>query len=315
MSKNRFGPYSFGVIVFFIISTITPAFAEVTNLDTNSDYFFRGEEIKFSGNVEDGSQGLVTIVINDTNEELVMISQALINSDNSFEKTIKIGNKFNNIGIYDATAFILNMTKGATIEFGISLDGLPIIDDENKNILKENESKKNAIVDESSTSTSTIVDFVDSSKGVQYYLDRYYNESSYRSWFDMNYPGITIEEAVGQTNKIETNSSVQGFIKKEIIPKAEASLIVESVQRQKNNSEIAQVFLAVAGLGILFGAVYGIKRKVDDNSNQISLNRETIRKRFIQPIIGSNPKEILQIRLAKGEITLEEYEKLKIKLD
>ncbi len=32
------------------------------------------------------------------------------------------------------------------------------------------------------------------------------------------------------------------------------------------------------------------------------------------PIIGTNPKEILQTRLARGEITLEEYEKIKSKL-
>ncbi len=65
---------------------------------------------------------------------------------------------------------------------------------------------------------------------------------------------------------------------------------------------------------ILFGAVYGIKRQVDNNSKRISINRETIRKKIIQPIIGSNPKDILQTRLAKGDITLEEYEKIKSKL-
>ena len=72
--------------------------------------------------------------------------------------------------------------------------------------------------------------------------------------------------------------------------------------------------LAIVGLGILFGAVYGVKRKVDDNSKHISINRETIRKKIIRPIIGSNPKDILQARLAKGEITLEEYEKIRAKL-
>ena len=65
---------------------------------------------------------------------------------------------------------------------------------------------------------------------------------------------------------------------------------------------------------ILFGAVYGIKRQVDNNSKRISINRETIRKKIIQPIIGSNPKDILQTRLAKGDITLEEYEKIRIKI-
>ena len=78
---------------------------------------------------------------------------------------------------------------------------------------------------------------------------------------------------------------------------------------------MAQMVLAIAGLGILFGAVYGVKIKVDGNSKLISINRDTIRQKLIQPIIGSNPKGILQTRLAKGDITLEEYEKIKSKLD
>jgi len=65
----------------------------------------------------------------------------------------------------------------------------------------------------------------------------------------------------------------------------------------------------------LFGAVYGVKRQVDSNSKQISLNKYTIRKKILNPILGLNPKEILQTRLAKGEITLEEYDKLKTKLN
>lgn len=73
--------------------------------------------------------------------------------------------------------------------------------------------------------------------------------------------------------------------------------------------------LAIAGLGILFGAVFGIKKKVDNNSKQIFINKETLRKKIIHPIIASTPKEILQTRLAKGEISLEEYEKLILKLD
>ena len=44
---------------------------------------------------------------------------------------------------------------------------------------------------------SGIADFVDPEKELEYYLDRYYNESAYKSWFDTNYPGLTIEEAIG----------------------------------------------------------------------------------------------------------------------
>jgi len=41
--------------------------------------------------------------------------------------------------------------------------------------------------------------FVDISKGSQHYLDRYYNEPSYKEWFDTNFPDYTIEEAIGLT--------------------------------------------------------------------------------------------------------------------
>ena len=72
--------------------------------------------------------------------------------------------------------------------------------------------------------------------------------------------------------------------------------------------------LAIGGLGILFGAVYGIKRKVNDNTRQISINTESIKNKIIKPITRTNPLDILEIRLAKGEISLEEFERLEKKL-
>ena len=421
MSKNRLGPYSLGLIsaiALFSIAIINPAFAEVSSIQTNSESFFRGDQIQFSGTVDQGSQGLVTIVIYDTLEEFVMITQALINPDNTFDKTITVGDKFSQHGVHEATGFILNMTQGASTEFGVSMNGSSINFEESKkeeistsSDVISNEAQTNpsqtqsdllftadfvdsskgaqyyidryysepaykswfdrnypgvtieqavngvnlseiekiqpltaepapitTFVQQSSFPTQAItIDFVDSSKGAQYYIDRYYSEPAYKSWFDRNYPGVTIEQAVNgiasETNPQEiienkdkkevenisrTEESVSSIIENEIIPEAEAStsndLLSEPKQEPQDNSEIAQISLAVAGIGILFGAVYGIKRKVDDNSRQISINRDILRKKIIQPIIGSNPKTILQTRLAKGEITLEEYEQLKSKL-
>lgn len=320
MNKNRYGPYSLVMIMLLMLSTAT-VFAEVTSLQTDSDLFYKGDQIKFSGNVEDGSIGLVSIVIRDLNDEFVMLLQAIINPDDSFEKTIKIDEQFSEHGIYIATGFILNMTKGVTADFGVSLNKSPIIlkepqiDNETvkENIIPEETSEKELKVENIIIPTG-IASFVDSSRDPQYYIDRYYNEILYKSWFDRNYPELTIEEAVGYTDNIlEIKSTVQELIDKEIMPEAQASSIIEPMQETNNNSEIAQISLAVVGVGILFGAVYGVKRKVDDNSKLIFINRETIRKKLIRPIIGSNPKDILKMRLAKGEITLEEYEKIKIK--
>ncbi len=44
------------------------------------------------------------------------------------------------------------------------------------------------------------------------------------------------------------------------------------------------------------------------NNSTFSLNRDAIRRKIFSPIIDSNPMGIIQARLAKGEITIEEYE-------
>lgn len=156
----------------------------------------------------------------------------------------------------------------------------------------------------------TLADFVDLNKDPVYYVERYYTEPAYKSWFDRNYPGMTIEEAVGYEGEIaQFTSKVKDIINSEIIPEAEA-ISVATYEEDNDNPEITQIALAIAGLGILFGAVYGIKQKANDNSRQISINRDTIRKKIIHPIIGDSPKDILQTRLAKGEITVEEFESL-----
>jgi hypothetical protein len=210
------------------------------------------------------------------------------------------------------------MTKGVTVNFEVSSNGIQSNTNEEQNteLVKETlplitppEKEMREII-----TKSGIADFVDSQKDPQHYVDRYYNEKSYKSWFDKNYPDLTIEQAVGITDNIqEIKTTVQELINKDIIPEAEA-LTVQYTQQPNNNSEIAQISVAIAVLGILFGTVYGVKRNVDNNSRQISINRDTIRKKIIQSIMGTNPKEILKTRLAKGEITLEEFEKIKLKL-
>jgi plastocyanin len=50
--------------------------------------------------------------------------------------------------------------------------------------------------------------FVDTQKDPRYYVDRYYNESKYKEWFDANYPEYSsIYEAVGMTEEDYLNST------------------------------------------------------------------------------------------------------------
>ena len=291
MNKNWYVTYSLSIGMLLTLFSIVPAFAEVSSLDTDSYLFFKNEDVKFRGVVEEGTTGLVTIVIRDINDEFVLLTQAIINSDNTFEKIISIDDSFTENEIYHATAFILTLTKGVTTEFEIISDNIEDVENQiqfesqdtipvNKNIIEP--------VYEPVREPEPVYEPVREPEPV---------------YEPVREPVIRIEE---------TQSTVQNLIDNEIIPEAEAASIVESTPT--DNSEIAQVSLAVAGLGILFGAVYGIKRKVDDNSKQISINRDIIKKKLIHSIIGISPENILQIRLVKGEITVNEYEVLKAKL-
>ena len=55
-----------------------------------------------------------------------------------------------------------------------------------------------SVVEEHKSIQLGIAAFVDQSKDPQHYIDRYFNESKYKQWFDKNYPQyISIYEAVG----------------------------------------------------------------------------------------------------------------------
>ena len=374
MSKNRFGPYSFGMFTLLFISTIVPVFAEVTTIETNFEQFLKGDKIKFSGTVEKNSKGIVTIVIRDGEDKFITLEQAVIDPDHTFERTVPIDDKFASRGTYQANGFILSLEKGVETTFEIS-SGIssPKIDElsevttpQTSEQIPQNPSENNidlSFIDKSKdpqhyldryyNETSykkwfdrnypemtieeavgyedavqpdlqirtpeqviqeqDVPDFIDKSKDPQHYLDRYYNETSYKKWFDRNYPEMTIEEAVGYKEPNPKESKISQIIQPEIIPVAEASSVASNPPTQKN-VHVAEISLAVASLGILFGAVYGVKRKVDHNSKQISLNRNILQKKIIRPLIGNDPQTILKTRLAKGQISIQEYEKLKSKI-
>lgn len=336
MNKKKCGLHSLFILFILMMAITLPVFAEVTDLQTNSKSFFKEGNITFNGQVEPKSTGLVTIVIRDSSDKFVMLTQAITDENYSFEKTIKINEQFTDHGIYSATGFILNMTAGVTTSFGISTNGIPVFI-ENDDLQISDPSVEEILLEKTQIVEPSIkdlqisepplkeipvseppirkIDFFDSSKEPQHYLDRYYNEPTYKSWFDRNYPDFTIEEAVGYGNDVKhPKTTVEQFMENEILPEADATLLVQHTTQPRNNSENAQIILAVGGLGILFGAVYGVKRKVDNNSRQISINKDIIRKKIINPLLGSSPSDILQTRLAKGEISLEEFDRLERKL-
>ena len=323
-----------GTLVFLIIM---PAYAEVTSLNIDKINHILGDEITFSGTVEEGSLGLVSIVIRDHTNEFVLLTQALIEQDNTFLRSIDINQKFVKFGLYNTTAFIFNMSAGQNVTFELfDEDSLPkvsqseiiaptefeinlqetIVMDEQNNLLP---SKSSQITSEKKD--EKLADFVDPNKDSQHYLDRYYNEPSYKDWFDRNYPDFTIEEAVGiSTNFIITETiekNIKNIIPEEIIPDVEAiSVVNDSLNSDSTDSKEAALFgLALGGLAVLFIAVYGIKNRVDTNPENISQNRESIKKKVFGSLFGKDPIDMIKNKLVNSEITNEDYNNLKKALE
>ena len=316
------------LIALLLVSTLTPAFAEVTSFELDKIFYTKGNQISFSGTVDEESKGLVTVVIRDSNGEFLLLTQAFIQPDNTFQRNLDTDKKFEDHGIHNATAFILDLAKGKTTSFDFSQDGtLPVpsitamkaksetqnepITEEN-NLTPQTNSESNLKNDE-----SALANFVDPSKDPQHYLDRYYNELIYKDWFDSNYPGLTIEEAVGLetvSNIAETiEAGLENVIPDEVIPEAEAIQTVDNPfdGNSSETNEIALLGLTLGGLAILFVAIYGTKRKVDTNYENTSKNRESIKKKMMGAIHWNNPEDVIKNRLAHGEITIIEYSALK----
>jgi len=320
------------MIMLLLVSTLTPAFAEVTSFELDKIFYTKGDQISFSGTVNEESKGLVTIVIRDSNGEFVLLTQAYIQPDNTFQRSLDTDKKFEDHGIHNATAFILDLTKGKTTSFDFSQDGaLPIpsitamkakSETQNEPITGENNSTPQTNSEPNlKNDESTLASFVDPSKDSQHYLDRYYNESTYKEWFDNNYPELTIEEAVGLetvssfTETIEAN--LENVIPDEVIPEAGAIQTVDNPfdWNSSENNEIALLSLTLGGSAILFGTIYGIKRKLDTNYENTSKNHESMKKKMFDAFHKNNPEDVIKNRLAHGEITVREYSALKKALE
>ena len=82
--------FSLTAIVILVFSIIVPAFAEVTSFNIDKINHILGDEVTFSGTVEEGSLGFVSIVIRDHTNEFVLLTQTLFMQDKTFQWIIYI---------------------------------------------------------------------------------------------------------------------------------------------------------------------------------------------------------------------------------
>ena len=113
-------------------SIILPAYAEVTSLQTNTNFYKGGSKIYFTGTTLKTDQSGVTVIIYNPNNQFVLLASGIADSNHTFQIIVDTGsqenqNKFSIKGIYNATAFIANKTSGKIVNFMFSPDGSAMI--------------------------------------------------------------------------------------------------------------------------------------------------------------------------------------------
>ena len=122
----------FAVLVSIIVtSTIIPAYAEVTSLQTNAPFYKGGSKIYFSGTILDTDPPNVTILLFDPTNKFIGLSSGIADNNHQFQIVIDTSTTDNQQnfllkGVYNATAFIANKENGKTVNFIYSPDGSPV---------------------------------------------------------------------------------------------------------------------------------------------------------------------------------------------
>jgi uncharacterized membrane protein len=124
--------YLFILLSFIVISTVLPAYAEVTSIQTSSSFYKGGSQIQFSGTTLSDDPPNVTIVIFDPNGKFLSLVSAVTDSNHAFQVSVDTGTQsnmqlFSVKGVYNATAFIANQAAGKTVNFVFSPDGSPAL--------------------------------------------------------------------------------------------------------------------------------------------------------------------------------------------
>ncbi len=188
--------------IFFLILLIPLSFPSasgaVEDFTTNKSLFHKDDSLIISGNVSyDAEMPFVTIqIFTPGKSNFAGVDQVPVNSDGSFSATFHTGGPtWTSDGNYS-----IKITYDGSMEKSIEYKKLSTTT--NPSTTNPSPTNPSPSTEPPSTELTTptpkpILGFVDPEKDPHYYIDRYNNEAIYKEWFDKNYPGYTIKEAVG----------------------------------------------------------------------------------------------------------------------
>ncbi|MEX0764429.1 MAG: hypothetical protein WD033_04560 [Nitrosopumilaceae archaeon] len=306
---------------FFVIAValIMPAYADIKSFKTDKTFYKKGDKIIFSGTTEEEDVGeFVTVIIEDPAGNFVTLGSGYVTIDKNFTVTIdtnakKIKEKFASQGVYNATGFVENKTNSVWKTFDFSLDGSPVIHPTSQPAPTPQPTQQPAPTPQPTQQSSS--------------------QSSEENENESNSDELTIQEKIKE--RIEA-AQKQKEAQANPPPQTESGSTADQTTTGESTttsgdttvtgdksgttgistpidlgSNMLYVVIGLGGAGAIAGVVYGIKNKNRHNQD----DKPVVKIR--EPSVKSTPSEddyalmILKNRLAKGEITIDEFNALK----
>jgi hypothetical protein len=199
------------LIFLFLLVPIGFAFAfgEVHNFSTDKSLYHKGDQLNISGNVSyDPDVPFVTIQIFTPGKlNFADFNTVSANSDGSFSTTFHVGGPTWTVdGVYP-----IKVTYAGSLEESVeykefSETTTPSNPEPEVSATPSNPEPKSIIISEPTSNFTTlkfkIPNFPSLDKSPQYYIDRYNNEHSYKTWFDSQFPHDSIYNVLGYVDPV-----------------------------------------------------------------------------------------------------------------
>ena len=307
MSMKHKIPLVLPCILVIVFSLIIPAYADVLSFKTDKTFYGKTGMIMFSGTVEKEDVGeLVTIVLEDPTGKFVKLLQAYPDIDNKFQKSIEVSKFYTDAGIYNATAFITNKTNGIVIDFDIEKQR-PIIapapEPESEPKQEENNAEQNTVTEQNSETNNE--------KTIQEKIKERIEAAKKLKELQTNPTSQTNENT---TNHITNSSNMVTNTTSSDVPIGGQNN-PQTVEHAINSDPVLlYAVVGLGGVGVAGTVIYNMRKKSkpQDYSSYFTPSEKT--KTLENPSTQSEDDYALMIlknRLAKGEITIDEFNELK----
>jgi len=196
----------FLILLCAVLVIFVPAYAEVQTISSDKSEYFDGDTITISGqvNFDPDVPSIIIQILTPSKDNFAVIANVFPNNDGSFSTTFHAGGPtWPGDGTYTVKVSYGGISE-TTFDFSeISQTSEESTSNEqtssqnNESIITTNEQPSTSSISQTQKPKTHIPGFPSLDKSPQYYIDRYNTEPDYKSWFDSQFSGKSIESVVG----------------------------------------------------------------------------------------------------------------------